>query len=111
MSPKFEHFGFTDPDNNRQAGRNAVRIEAELRLAAGQRFKVSVIDLSTTGFRIETGNYIELGSKVYLGIPELNSLPAVIAWSENPLYGCAFLSPLYPAVFEHIARKFPAISR
>lgn len=109
MSPKFEYFDRSESANNRQSPRNAVHMAAELRLAVGQRFKVSVIDLSATGFRIETGNHIELGSKVYLAIPGLNSLPAKVAWSENTLYGCAFQSPLYPAVFEHMARKYPAI--
>ncbi len=111
MSCKFEHFEGTALASNRQAERNAVHIIAELRLPVGQRFKVSVLDLSQTGFRIETGNHIELGSRVYLAIPELQSLPAQIAWSGIPFYGCAFLNPLYSAVFEHVAQKYPTITR
>lgn len=110
MFSKFEHLDVTTPADSREAQRNAVSIVAGLRLAVGQRFMVSVIDLSPIGFRIETGNHIELGSKVHLAIPGLNSLPAVITWSNNPIYGCAFLNPLYPAVFEHIAGKYSAIA-
>lgn len=110
MSSKFEHFDDPDPADSSDAQRNAVNLVAGLRLAVGQKFMVSVVDLSAIGFRIETGNHIELGSKVYLAIPGLNSLPAVIIWSRNPFYGCAFLHPLYPAVFEHIAGKYSVIA-
>ena len=110
MYRKFEHFEGAESANNRQAERNAVHIVAELRLPVGQRFKVSVLDLSQTGFRIETGNHIELGSRVFLSIPELQSLPAQIAWSKTPFYGCAFLNPLHAAVFDHVARKYPTIA-
>lgn len=86
-------------------------MEAELRLPVGQRFKVHILDLSQTGFRVETGNHMELESRVYLAIPELNSLPARTAWNQGTYYGCEFLNPLHPSVFEHIARKYPAITR
>lgn len=111
MSLKFEQPDWEHSGNNRKAQRNAVHMKAELRLSVGQKFKVSVLDLSATGFRIETGNHIGLGSRVYLAIPELNSLPAQIAWSENTLYGCEFVNPLHPSVFEHIARKYPDIAK
>lgn len=109
MPVKFEQSDWSQLANNRKAQRNAVQMVAELRLSVGQRFKVSVLDLSETGFRIETGNHIELGSKAFLAIPELNSLPAQIAWSEGTYYGCEFLHPLHPAVFDHISRKYPAL--
>ena len=109
MSPKYEHDDYINCDDNRRAHRNSVHMTAELRLSVGQKFKVSVLDLSQTGFRIETGNHIELGSRIYLAIPELNSLPAQIAWCKKTLYGCAFINPLHYAVFDHIARKYPAM--
>jgi hypothetical protein len=84
---------------------------AELRLPLGQKFKVHVVDLSQTGFRLETGNHMEIGTRVYLAIPELNSLPARTAWNQATYYGCEFIDPLHPSVFEHIARKYPAITR
>lgn len=111
MPVKFEQSDWKQLANNRKARRDAVQMVAELRLSVGQKFKVSVLDLSETGFRIETGNHIELGSKAYLAIPELNSLPAQIAWNEGNFYGCAFLHPLHPSVFEHIARKYPALTK
>lgn len=111
MSAKFEHADYTQSLNNRKTARNAVQMTAYLRLSIGQKFKVSVLDLSQTGFRVETGNQIEVGSRVYLAIPELNSLPAQIAWCSKTFYGCEFLNPLHCSVFEYVARKYPALTR
>lgn len=110
MSPKFDKTGWTDLANNRKMPRNAVAITAELRMSVGQKFRVSILDLSQTGFRLETGNYIAVGSRVYLAIPELSSLPARIAWNEGNYYGCAFLHPLHQSVFEHFALKYPSLT-
>lgn len=111
MSAELESADWAQSANNRTAQRNAVHMPAELRLAIGQKFKVSVLDLSQTGFRIETGNHMDLGTRVYLAIPELNSLPANVAWNDGTLYGCAFLKPLHASVFDHIARQYPAFTK
>ena len=111
MSAELNPADWAERANNRETPRKPVHITAELRLAIGQKFKVSVLDLSQTGFRVETGNHMELGTRVYLAIPELNSLPANITWSDGTAYGCAFLNPLHKSVFEHIAREYPALVR
>ena len=111
MSAELNPADWAERANNRETPRKPVHITAELRLAIGQKFKVSVLDLSQTGFRVETGNHMELGTRVYLAIPELNSLPANITWSDGTAYGCAFLNPLHTSVFEHIAREYPALVR
>lgn len=110
MFPKVEKPSWSHPTNNRKAPRNAVAITAELRMPVGQKFQVSILDLSQTGFRLETGNYIAVGSRAYLAIPELSSLPARIAWNDGSYYGCEFLHPLHPSVFEHFALKYPSLA-
>ena len=111
MSAELNPADWAERANNRETPRKPVHITAELRLAIGQKFKVSVLDLSQTGFRVETGNHMELGTRVYLAIPELHSLPANITSSDGTAYGCAFLNPLHTSVFEHIAREDPALAR
>lgn len=98
-------------DNKRKSSRNAVRITADLLISAGPRFKVAVLDLSLTGFRIETGNYIVPGKKIYLSIPGFHSLQARIAWNKRDLYGCEFTQPLHPSIFDHIAKAHPSLVR
>lgn len=109
MSSKFEDSDWQQSVNNRKSKRNAVQISAELRISGGQKFKVLVLDLSQTGFRIETGNHIAIGSKIYLAMPELNSLPAQVAWNDRTFYGCAFLHPLHSSVFKHVVARHPSL--
>lgn len=100
-----------DWSNKRCSTRNEVRISADLMIPAGPRFKVSVLDLSATGFRIETANYIDIGRRFYLIMPGFQSMQARIAWNSRDLYGCEFSQPLHPSVFTHIAEKFPSLTQ
>lgn len=68
-------------DNIRGFPRDAVRINADLLLSDGPRFKVWVLDLSPAGFRIETANHILLDHIVYLTIPGFQPLQARVAWN------------------------------
>jgi PilZ domain len=109
MRPKFDEANGKRWDGKRKSLRNSVRIIADLLISAGPRFKVSVIDLSQTGFRIETGERIDEGTRVYLTIPGFESLQARVAWNSRNCYGCEFARPLYPSIFEHIAQKHPSL--
>lgn len=100
----------TDWGNKRCSTRNAVRIPAELMIPAGPRFKVAVEDLSTTGFKIETANYLDAGRRLYLIMPGFQSMAARIAWHDRDYYGCEFAHPLHPSIFAHIAEKFPSLT-
>ncbi len=110
MSVEQERSDYKPSADNRTAERNAVQMFADLRLGVGQKFKVSVLDLSRTGFRLETGNHIDVGKSIFITIPDFTSLAARIAWNHGTIYGCEFTSPLHQSVFEHIARKHPAIT-
>lgn len=107
----FDHNEFRNTSflNKRKSSRNHVQIIANLVVSSGERFKVTVLDLSQTGFRIETGNLIAQNSKVYLGMPTFESLQARIAWCDRNLYGCQFTQPLHQSIFEHIARTHPTL--
>ena len=94
--------------NGRNTRRAQVRIGAQIRADGGPRFSVDVLDLSLSGFRIHSLNYIGPEARVVLTLPELSPLSAHIVWANADIYGCAFDAPLYPAVFDHIASKFPS---
>ena len=109
MASNFDDPEWKRSDNKRKSSRNAVRITADLLVSAGPKFKVAVLDLSQTGFRIETGNYIVPGRKIYISIPGFQSLQARIAWSDRDLYGCEFTQPLHRSIFDHIAKAHPSL--
>jgi PilZ domain len=95
--------------NAREYSRDAVSIKADLLLSEGPRFKVSVLDLSPAGFRIETANHILLNHIVYLTIPNFQPLQARVAWNYKEQYGCQLTRPMYGAVFAHIASAYPSL--
>ena len=109
MVAELEKPDWSKSRNNRKASRNSVRIIADLLISAGPRFKVAVLDLSQTGFRIQTGNYIPASSTIYIGIPGFQSLKARIAWNDGDCYGCEFANALHPSIFDHIAQKHPSL--
>ena len=98
------------PDGeHRFTQRTDVSIEAEIREAGGGRFKIYVLDLSETGFRMKSLTYINPESRITLTLPGMAPLAASVAWAKSDHYGCSFLNPLYPAVLDHIVRQYPSL--
>ena len=101
------HPAFDSPDapqgeELRRALRKSVRMRAHLRDRGQTRFEIEVTDLSASGFRAETSFTLWPGTVVWLTLPGLAPLEAVVAWRDKFAYGCAFHKPLHPAVFDHI---------
>ncbi|WP_174291708.1 PilZ domain-containing protein [Sphingomonas bacterium] len=92
----------TDSDDSRRALRKAVKVRAHLRDRGQTKFEIGVVDLSESGFRAETSFTLWPGTVVWLTLPGLAPLEAVVAWRDKASYGCAFAKKLHPAVFEHI---------
>lgn len=91
---------------HRRTLRLDVRFNAGLREpGSAQRFEVEVIDLSMTGFRFETSFTLKAGQRVFVTIPGVNTLEAVVAWGRGYIYGAQFDRALYPAVFDLIAAR------
>jgi PilZ domain len=97
--------------NNRKNDRNAIKVSARLLVSGGFSFQVQVLDLSATGFRIETANHIAHDRSVYLTLPGMQPLHAKTVWNERELYGCAFSRPLHSSVFSHLSGSYPALMR
>ena len=93
----------------RWAERRKVSIEASIRGQGHVRFDVDVLDLSISGFRIETSFTLNVGTRLWLTIPGFQGLESIIIWHEGFTYGCAFAIPLHPAVCDHLIRHFPFI--
>ena len=98
-------------NEQRRASRAGVNIRAEIRESGGGRFEVWVKDLSQTGFRVGLFSHLDHNKAVFLHLPGFAPMPARIAWHQNDEYGCHFSQPLHIAVFEHIIRVYPGLSR
>lgn len=96
--------------NTRRFSRGGVSIRADIREAGqGGKQQIAVLDLSQSGFRMHCPFYIPDDRSVFLTMPGFEPMEARIAWHKGHEYGCEFLQPLYPAVFDHILRAFPAL--
>lgn len=83
-----------------------VRLSAGLREpGTSQKFDVTIIDLSMTGFRCETSFNLRVGQLVFVTIPSLGALEATVMRRTGFVYGCQFERPLHNAVFDHIVAR------
>ena len=47
----------------------------------------------------------------FMQLPGFSPIEAHIRWQDGDTYGCVFANPLHPAVFDHIASKYPTLLR
>ncbi len=92
--------------NDRQYARKNVAIDAYVRPLGDSKSLVKVLDVSETGFRMETAVTFDLYNDIFLSIPGFQSLEANIIWHRENLYGCTFLVPLHPAILDHVSKIF-----
>jgi hypothetical protein len=96
-----DNFGASVP-SKRAAPRVEVAMDAGLRKSGGSAIPIRLMDLSTHGFRTETHLYLDPGDIVWVRLPGLESMPAIVKWAKGSLVGCAFERPLHPAVLDRI---------
>ncbi|MEP7348839.1 MAG: PilZ domain-containing protein [Sphingorhabdus sp.] len=94
---------------SRSHARGSVSIAADIREKGGGRNKISILDLSQTGFRMQCGMDIPDDRVIFLTIPGFSQLESRIAWRKDWIYGCKFIQPLHPAIYDHIVRTHPAL--
>jgi acetamidase/formamidase len=97
--------------NSREFARGAVSIGAHIREAGAGKQRVSVIDLSRSGFRMHCIFLISQDRTVYLTMPGFEPMEARIAWHEEQYYGCEFKQRLHEAVYDHVIRMHPGLNR
>lgn len=89
----------------RMSRRLGVSFDASLREPGSTKFRVTIDDMSQSGFRCNTSFTLIPNNVVWLTIPGLAPLEARVAWRKGYLYGFAFALPLHVAVFEHIYKQ------
>lgn len=94
---------------SRRCERGAVTIPAEIRESGGGKQRISVIDLSRTGFRMHCIFLIPADRTVFLSLPGFQSMEARIAWHEDDYYGCQFSHSLHEAIYDHVIRSHPSL--
>ena len=90
----------------RSAERVALALDVKLRVQGGRPIDAKLLDLSMSGFPTEFLARFRPGDRVWLSLPGLSSLSAIVAWSDGVITGCRFETPLHIAVFDNIRARF-----
>ncbi|WP_338425627.1 PilZ domain-containing protein [Sphingopyxis kveilinensis] len=93
------------PKAARGAERAPVRGRARYREPGLNPFDVELFDLSSTGFRMVTFFRPQLGKHIWVNLPGLQPLEAVVRRADGNNYGCEFVRPLHPSVAKHLQIK------
>ena len=89
----------------RRAERAPVRARARFREPGFNPFDVELFDLSSTGFRMVTFSRPSIGKAIWVSLPGLQPLEAVIRRADGNNFGCEFVYPLHPSVAAHLQVK------
>jgi hypothetical protein len=71
-----------------------VAHDANLVLSDGTEHRVTITDVSSGGFRLQTGETMPIGEHVFLRVPRYGDFPAQIRWALGKDAGGVFLQPV-----------------
>jgi hypothetical protein len=95
--PTFENTG------GRRAERRAFGASVQFR-SGTRKANVAVRDISQFGARICGVFLVREGDRFFLKLPLIEPLEARVAWVTQFEFGCEFVRPLNPAIFDAITR-------
>jgi len=85
--------------------RRAVALDVKLRRPGEGWFSSRIVNLSRTGFCIDSFVTLGLGWPIWIMFPGFEGRRATVMWVRGHQAGCRFDVPLYEAVLDHILRQ------
>lgn len=92
------------PPDGRKAQRQPIAARARFRETGANPYEVEIEDLSATGFRMTSYTRPRVGTRIWVTLPGLQQLEAVVRRTEANSHGCEFIHPLHPSVAEHLQK-------
>jgi hypothetical protein len=86
--------GVNDPSDRRRSHRLPVEIEAKMRELGSEGVEARVLNISPTGFMAETDAEFEVGSRVWLILPNRERANALVRWTAGNKIGAEFAEPI-----------------
>lgn len=93
------------PASARRDERTSVDGRARFREAGSNPFDAELFDLSANGFRMFTFSRQATGKHIWVNLPGLQPVEAVVRRQDGNNYGCEFVNPLHPSVADHLKTK------
>lgn len=91
--------------DGRKQSRVAVSMDITLGSSAVGRRKVDLLDLSTSGCKVECYFDVEPGTHLVLTIPGLAPIGCEVKWKRNGMLGLHFATALHPSVVDRIVTQ------
>jgi hypothetical protein len=89
----------------RGSKRVSLRADIFARKAGYAKTGVTVLDLSTTGCRLELPERVAVGETLWVTFDGLKPIEARVAWLDGGTAGLSFVVPIHPAVFDALVSK------
>lgn len=86
----------------RRAPRAPVSLDAKIGRGGLDRTLCKVTDLSIHGARIQTYSGLKKGAVIWLTLPRIGQIAAMVRWADDFEAGCEFQTPLDKALFESL---------
>lgn len=98
-------------DEARRHWRAPLTGEVRSRHPGAKPYPSKIINLSPGGCCVELCYTPNLGERLWVTLPGIEPVECRVCWADKYQAGCAFLTPLYPAVFDHIRAKMEKAAR
>ena len=83
-----------DPSDRRQGPRYPVDVEGKVRELGTEGTEARVLNISEKGFMAESSGEFEVGSRVWLILPNRDRASAVVRWTAGHRLGAEFAEPI-----------------
>lgn len=106
MGPDSKSGATPEIEEKRRAPRRAVKAHARFRETGASAFEVELSDLSMLGFCMATFGRPAVGTHIWVQLPGLRSMEAVIRRTNGNDHGCEFIQPLHASVSDYLIREW-----
>jgi hypothetical protein len=83
-----------DPSDRRQGPRYPIDVEGKVRELGSEGSEARVLNISEKGFMAESSGEFEVGSRVWLILPNRERASAVVRWTAGHRLGAEFADPI-----------------
>ena len=83
-----------DTPDRRRAARVSVELDVTMRELGETGTEARVLNISETGFMAESEAHFEVGSRVWLLLPDRERASAVVKWTAGDRLGAEFAEPI-----------------
>ncbi|MCM8557676.1 PilZ domain-containing protein [Sphingomicrobium sediminis] len=101
----------TNMESTRREERVALEGEVRSRHPGSKAYPTTIRNLSPGGCCVDLSYSPKHGERLWVTLPGLQPIEAQVCWNDGWTAGCAFTTPLYPAVFDTIRQRMEETKR